>query len=88
MFQPVLMRVIVMLMTVVVMRVVVVRMMMIVPFSALNEVFFPEGDVAGFVDSWPEILVPSASNRSTPEWTPVDSRQGRFDESQLRARPP
>src|SRR3954468_23371770 len=27
--------------------------------------------VAGFVDSWPKTLVPSASNRSTP---PVDSR--------------
>src|SRR4051812_28553589 len=29
--------------------------------------------VAGFVDSGPKTLVPSASNRSTAEWTPVDS---------------
>src|SRR5512146_2838787 len=29
--------------------------------------------IGGFVDSWPKTLVPSASNRSTPEWTPVDS---------------
>ena len=42
--------------------------------------------MGGFVDSWPETLVPSASNRSTPEWTLVDSRQGRIDEKQLRAR--
>src|SRR6185437_3829513 len=51
--------------------------------------FFRGRGVAEFVDSWPETLVPSASNRSTPEWTPVDSvdsRQGRFDEKQLRAK--
>src|SRR6476659_2005011 len=55
----------------------------------LNKVFFQGWDVGGLVDSWPETLVPSASNRSTPEWTPVDSvdsRQGRFDEKQLRVR--
>jgi hypothetical protein len=34
---------------------------------------FQAADFDGFVDSWPETLVPSASNRSTPEWTPVDS---------------
>src|SRR6185436_6505702 len=45
------------------------------------KVFFQGGRVAEFVDSWPETLVPSASNRSTPEWTLVDSRQGRFDGS-------
>src|SRR4051812_16573200 len=32
--------------------------------------------VAGFVDSGAKTLVPSASNRSTPAWTPVDSRHG------------
>src|SRR6185437_11800620 len=37
------------------------------------KVFFQGGRGAGFVDSWPEILVPSASNRSTSEWTLVDS---------------
>src|SRR6185312_14764267 len=46
------------------------------------KVFFRGGPgVGGFVDSWPETLVPSASNRSTPEWTLVDSmdsRQGRL----------
>src|SRR6476661_3068288 len=52
----------------------------------LNKVFFQGWDVGGLVDSWPETLVPSASNRSTPEWTLVDSRQGRSDEKQLRAR--
>src|SRR6185437_1018479 len=55
----------------------------------LNEVFFQGGRVAGFVDSWPESLVPSASNRSTLEWTLVDSldsRQDRFDGEQLRAK--
>jgi hypothetical protein len=36
-------------------------------------VFFGAPGVAGFVDSGPETLVPSASNRSTVEWTPVDS---------------
>jgi len=54
-----------------------------------NEVFFQGGGVSGFVDSWPETLVPSASNRSTPEWTlvdSVDSRHGPFDEQKLRAR--
>jgi hypothetical protein len=52
----------------------------------LNEMFFQGDKVGGFVDSRPETLVPSASNRSTPEWTLVDSRQRRFDEKQLRAR--
>jgi hypothetical protein len=52
----------------------------------LNEVFFQEDGIGGFVDSWPETLVPSASNRSTPVWTRVDSGQGRFDEKQRRAR--
>src|SRR5690242_3312084 len=51
-----------------------------------NKVFFQGRDVGGLVDSWPETLVPSASNRSTPEWTLVDSRQGRSDEKQVRAR--
>src|SRR6476661_6907921 len=51
----------------------------------LNKVFFQGWDVGGLVDSWPETLVPSASNRSTPEWTLVDSRQGRFEEKQLCA---
>src|SRR3954465_8946803 len=52
---------------------------------APGKVFFEGGrGVAGFVDSEPKTLVPSASNRSTPEWTGVDSRQGRFDEKQLR----
>src|SRR6185437_12117129 len=41
----------------------------------LNEVFFQGWGVGGLVDSWPETLVPSASNRSTPEWTLVDSRR-------------
>ena len=53
----------------------------------LNKVFFQGAGVGGFVDSWPETLVPSASNRSTAEWTLVDSvdcRQGRFDPEQLR----
>jgi len=50
----------------------------------LNKVFFQGGRDVGFVDSWPETLVPSASNRSTAEWTLVDSRQARFDEQQLR----
>ena len=36
-------------------------------------------------NSCPETLVPSASNRSTPEWTPVDSAKGEFDEKHLRA---
>src|SRR6185437_2066750 len=40
------------------------------------KVFFQGGGVGGFVDSWPETLVSSASNRSTLEWTLVDSRQG------------
>jgi hypothetical protein len=39
----------------------------------LNEVFFQKGDIGGFVDSWPETLVPSASNRSTLGWTRVNS---------------
>src|SRR5215475_9632716 len=53
----------------------------------LDRVVFSGGrGVGGFVDSWPKTLVPSASNRSTPEWTRVDSRQGQFDEEQLRAR--
>jgi hypothetical protein len=30
--------------------------------------------VGGFVDSGPKTPMPSASNRSTLEWTPVDSR--------------
>src|ERR1700758_1163568 len=54
-----------------------------------QDVFSGGPGVGGFVDSWPETLVPSASNRSTPEWTlvdSVDSRQGRFDENILRAR--
>src|SRR5579871_5400150 len=51
----------------------------------LNEVFFSGGKAGGFVDSWPETLVPSASNRSTPGWTLVDSRQGLLDEEQRRA---
>src|ERR1700761_2580689 len=38
-------------------------------------------DIGGFVDSWPKTLVPSASNRSTPQWTLVDSGQGRSDET-------
>src|SRR6185312_3369290 len=40
---------------------------------ALNRVFFAGAGVGGFVDSWPKTLVPSASKRSTPVWTPVDS---------------
>src|SRR5690242_136208 len=55
------------------------------------KVFFQGGGVGGFVDSWPETLVPSASNRSTPEWTLVDSgasRHGRLDERQLRTKGP
>ena len=36
-------------------------------------VFFGPPRVGGFVDSRPETLVPSASKRSTVEWTPVDS---------------
>src|SRR5512142_2645060 len=35
--------------------------------------FFSWDRIGGFVDSWPKTLVPSASNRSTPEWTLVDS---------------
>ena len=54
-------------------------------------VFSRGRDVGGLVDSWSESLVPSASNRSTPEWTPVDSvdsRQGLLDDERLRARVP
>src|SRR5579883_2946662 len=36
-------------------------------------VFFSWDRIGGFVDSGPKTLVPSASNRSTPEWTLVDS---------------
>src|SRR3954471_1536654 len=47
------------------------------PFSSRlpNKVFFQGRGrgVAGFVDSGPKTLMPSASNRSTPEWTRVDS---------------
>src|SRR3954465_360862 len=41
-----------------------------------NTVFFRGGErgVAGFVDSGPKTLVPSASNRSTAEGTRGDSR--------------
>src|SRR3569833_2805973 len=35
--------------------------------------FFQEGGISGLADSRPEILVPSAYNRSTSEWTLVDS---------------
>ena len=45
---------------------------------------FNERKIGGFVDSWPKTLVPSASNRSTPEWTlvdSVDSCQGRVGKS-------
>ena len=38
--------------------------------------FFRGWDIGGFVDSWPETLVSSASNRSTAEWTLVDSVDG------------
>src|SRR6476469_9656278 len=38
-----------------------------------DEGIFSWDRIGGFVDSWPKTLVPSASNRSTPEWTPVDS---------------
>src|ERR1700748_541764 len=39
--------------------------------STLEQGVFSGGrDVGGFVDSWSESLVPSASTRSTPEWTP------------------
>src|SRR4051794_17629465 len=56
-----------------------------------NKPFFGGGGrgVAGFVDSGPKTLVPSASNRSTPEWTLVDScglPPRRFDRERLRAR--
>src|SRR4051812_26619665 len=55
----------------------------------LNRCFFRGGwGVAGFVDSGPKTLVPSASNRTTPEWTLVDScglPPRRFDEERLRA---
>src|SRR5689334_5120591 len=44
-------------------------------WHAQMKVFFQGDGVAGFVDSWPETLVPSASNRSTPVWTLVDSCQ-------------
>src|SRR5690349_16223485 len=50
-------------------------------------VFSGAQGIGGFVDSGPKTLVPSASNRSTPEWTladSVDSRQRRVD-GQLRA---
>src|SRR6185312_13494108 len=52
--------------------------------GALHEgvLFFTKPGIGGFVDSWPETLVPSASNRSTSEWTlvdSVDSRQGRSE---------
>src|SRR3569833_2820645 len=40
------------------------------------KVLFRERGIAGFVDSWPQTLVPSASNRSTLEWTLVDSCNG------------
>src|SRR3982751_1223345 len=50
-----------------------------------DKVFFQGGGVAGFVDSGLKTLVPSASNRSTPEWTRVDSRQRGFDQERLRA---
>src|SRR5579883_1166957 len=44
-------------------------------------VFFSWDRMGGFVDSGPKTLVASASNRSTPEWTLVDSRQGRATKS-------
>src|SRR3954463_5983979 len=55
-----------------------------------DRVFFRGGGrgVAGFVDSGPKTLVPSASNRSTPEWTRVDSRHGRAEQERLRASAP
>src|SRR4051812_28311455 len=37
--------------------------------------FFRKPGVGGFVDSGPKTPTPSASNRSTPEWTLVDSRR-------------
>src|SRR6476620_4697567 len=36
-------------------------------------VFSGGPEIGGFVDSGAETLVPSASGRSTAEWTPVDS---------------
>jgi hypothetical protein len=39
-----------------------------------RKVFFSGGRVDGFVDSRAKTLVPSASKRSKPEWTLVDSR--------------
>src|SRR4051812_2057245 len=60
------------------------------PFSPRlpNKVFFQGRGrgVAGFVDSGAKTLVPSASNRSTPEWTRVDSHHGRADQERLRAK--
>ena len=56
--------------------------------SAPEQGVFSRRDVGGLVDSWLETLVPSASNRSTSEWTlvdSVDSRHGRFDEKKLGA---
>ena len=41
-----------------------------------NKVFFQGAGIGELVNSWPETLVPSASNRSTPEWILWNSRQG------------
>src|SRR5579859_2444976 len=50
------------------------------PRGALQmKVFFQTVKVGGFVDSCPETLVPSSSNRSTAEWTLVDSVDSKGD---------
>src|SRR5436190_10047423 len=41
-----------------------------------DEGVFQRGGGGGFVDYRAKTLVPSASKRSTPEWTLVDSRKG------------
>src|SRR5690242_10253989 len=48
------------------------RVCLCVP-GAREVVFFRGGRVGGFVDSGPKMPMPSASNRSTREWTLVDS---------------
>src|SRR3954451_8073286 len=58
------------------------------PATPEQGVFSGGWGVAGFVDSGPKTLVPSASNRSTPEWTLLDScglPPRRFDHERLRA---
>ena len=52
-----------------------------------NQLFFEGGRVGRFVDSRPPMPMPSASNRSTPEWTPMDSEPSPLAGPASRASP-